>query len=57
MKKIVITEFMDMPSVDLLKSRFDVVYDPTLVDDGPRLRLAVGDADAVSCWPPSGMLP
>ena len=41
MKKIVITEFMDAPAVALLKTRFDVVYDPALVDDAPRLRLAV----------------
>ena len=47
MKKIVITEFMDAPAVALLKTRFDVVYDPGLVDDAPRLRLAVADADAV----------
>ena len=47
MKKIVITEFMDAPAVALLKTRFDVVYDPALVDDAPRLRLAVADADAV----------
>ena len=47
MKKIVITEFMDAPAVALLKTRFDVVYDPARVDDAPRLRLAVADADAV----------
>jgi (S)-sulfolactate dehydrogenase len=47
MKKIVITEFMDAPAVALLKTRFDVVYNPALVDDAPRLRLAVADADAV----------
>jgi (S)-sulfolactate dehydrogenase len=47
MKKIVITEFMDTPSVDVLKARYQVLYDPTLVDDAPRLKQAVADADAV----------
>jgi (S)-sulfolactate dehydrogenase len=46
-KKIVITEFMDTPSVDMLKARYNVVYDPLLVDDMPRLLQEVTNADAV----------
>jgi (S)-sulfolactate dehydrogenase len=47
MKKIVITEFMDDACVEDLKQRFDVVYDPTLVDGPERMLHAVADADAV----------
>lgn len=47
MKKIVITEFMDLPAVHSLQARFQVVYDPALVDDTPRLLREVRDADAV----------
>ena len=47
MKKIVITEFMDAPSVEALKARYTVVYEPTLVDDAARLLREVADADAV----------
>lgn len=47
MKKIVITEFMDLPAVQSLQSRFHVVYDPALVDDVPRLMREVRDAHAV----------
>ena len=47
MKKIVITEFMDTASVDVLKAHHQVVYDPNLVDDAIRLQQAVSDADAV----------
>lgn len=47
MKKIVITEFMDLPAVHSLQARFQVVYDPALVDDMPRLLREVRDADAV----------
>ncbi len=47
-KKIVITEFMDLPAVESLRSgAFDVVYDPNLVDDLPRLMRQAADADAV----------
>lgn len=47
MHRIVITEFMDGPAVDALRTRCDVLYDPALVDDGPRLHAAVRGADAV----------
>lgn len=47
MKKIVITEFMDEAAVASLRSGFNVVYDPRLVDDASRLMGEVPDADAV----------
>lgn len=47
MKKIVITEFMDLPAVESLKQKFNVVYDPKLADDPARLVALVQDADAV----------
>ena len=47
MKKIVITEFMDKAAVASLRTAFNVVYDPKLVDDAVRLMAEVPDADAV----------
>jgi len=47
MKKIVITEFMDIPAVESLKARYTVIYEPKLVDDVERLMREVADADAV----------
>jgi (S)-sulfolactate dehydrogenase len=47
LQKIVITEFMDQTAVDALRTDFEVLYDPGLVDDSGRLHQAVGDADAV----------
>lgn len=47
MKKIVISEFMNLPAVESLKQKFDVVYDPALVDDAARLLALVQDADAL----------
>ena len=47
MKKIVITEFMDLPAVQALQAAYTVVYDPALVDDASRLAKEVADADAV----------
>ncbi|MDB5940288.1 MAG: D-isomer specific 2-hydroxyacid dehydrogenase NAD-binding, partial [Polaromonas sp.] len=47
MKKIVITEFMDEAAVASLRTAFNVVYDPKLVDDVPRLMAEVPDVDAV----------
>ncbi len=47
MKKITITEFMDLPAVQSLQARFDVRYDPSLIDHPARLLDAVSDADAV----------
>ena len=46
-KKIVITEFMDLPAVESLRRNFAVAYDPGLVDDTARLMVEVADADAV----------
>lgn len=42
--KIVISEFMDESAVDGLRSSFDVVYDPELVDQPQNLADAVADA-------------
>lgn len=47
MKKIVITEFMDLPAVESLKLNFDVVYDPALVDRPESLAELVQDCDAL----------
>ena len=44
--KIVITEFMDEPAVESLRARFDVTYDPTLVDSNDSLCAALADAVA-----------
>ncbi len=45
--RIVITEVMDDDAVTWLRERFDVVYEPTLVDQRPRLLELMGSADAV----------
>ena len=47
MKKIVITEFMDESAVAALRSTFNVVYDPKLVDDTNRLMAIVANADGI----------
>ncbi|SFN52113.1 NAD(P)-dependent oxidoreductase [Variovorax sp. OV329] len=47
MKQIVISEFMDATAVQSLRSQFDVLYDPTLVDDPAALRAAAASADAL----------
>ncbi len=44
---IVISEFMDEAAVSSLQARFDVVYDPALVDERPRLMEQVAQADAL----------
>ena len=44
---ILITEFMDERAVDRLRAKHEVVYDPKLVDDAPRLLKAAADADAI----------
>lgn len=44
MARIVITEFMDERAVEQLAAQHDVVYDPKLVDDAPRLL-----AEAAKC--------
>ncbi len=45
--KIVITEFMDEPAVDALRAKFDVVYDPALVDNADALSKLLPQADAL----------
>ncbi len=45
--QIVITEFMDQRAVAQLKKKHDVVYDPALVDDMPRLLQLAANADAL----------
>jgi (S)-sulfolactate dehydrogenase len=45
--KIVICEFMDAASVDQLRARFEVVYDPALVDRPADLARQLGDAAAL----------
>jgi len=45
--RIVVTEFMDAPAVDRLRARHDVLYDPQLVDDPPRLLREAQACDAL----------
>jgi len=45
--RIVISEFMDGAAVASLAARFDVTYDPRLVDQRGALRLALADADGL----------
>ena len=47
MAHVLITEFMDDAAVDSLRARHQVIYDPALVDDGPRLLAEAADADAL----------
>ena len=47
MSRVVITEFMDDRAVAQLRARHDVLYDPTLVDDTPRLQAEAALADAL----------
>lgn len=47
MARIVITEFMEERAVALLASVHDVLYEPQLVDDVPRLTVYAADADAL----------
>jgi (S)-sulfolactate dehydrogenase len=44
---IVISEFMDETAVASLRDRFEVIYDPALVDERPRLMERVQQADAL----------
>ena len=44
--KIVIPEFMDERAVAQLRAAHDVLYEPQLVDDTPRLLAAAAEADA-----------
>lgn len=45
-KQVVITEFMDERAVDQLRARYNVLYDPNLVDDPVKMALAASTADA-----------
>ncbi len=45
--RIVITEFMDERAVAQLQAAHDVLYDPKLVDDAPRLLAEAAKADAI----------
>jgi (S)-sulfolactate dehydrogenase len=45
--KIVITEFMDERGVERLAARHDVLYDPALVQDAPRLLREAAECDAL----------
>jgi (S)-sulfolactate dehydrogenase len=47
MADIVITEFMDEAAIQQSFSGMDVLYDPKLVDDAPRMTAALGDARAL----------
>ncbi|MDE2565562.1 MAG: hydroxyacid dehydrogenase [Burkholderiales bacterium] len=47
MARIVVTEFMDAPAVAQMAAVHDVLYDPALVDDAPRLRAEAAGADAI----------
>jgi (S)-sulfolactate dehydrogenase len=47
MARIVITEFMDERAVEQLAAQHDVVYDPKLVDDAPRLLAQAAQCDAM----------
>ncbi len=47
MARIVITEIMDAQAVARLQASHDVLYDPLLVDDAPRLLALAGAADAL----------
>jgi (S)-sulfolactate dehydrogenase len=47
MARVVITEFMDERAVATLKASHDVLFDPALVDDAPRLLAEAGGCDAL----------
>ena len=47
MKKILITEFMEQESVDIISDAFDVIYDPTLHENLESLSSQIAAVDAV----------
>ena len=47
MTKVVISEFMDESAVDALRARFDVLYDPKLVDQPAALLAALAQVDGL----------
>jgi D-3-phosphoglycerate dehydrogenase len=47
MSKVVISEFIDERALPALRAAHDVLYDPKLVDDAPRLKAEAASADAL----------
>ena len=47
MADVVVSEFMDEASLEEVLGEFDVLFDPALVDDRPRLLRALADARAI----------
>ncbi len=47
MARIVVTEFIDERALPRLRAAHELLYDPTLVDDAPRLLAEAADADAI----------
>ena len=47
MKRVVVSEFLPDVYLELLRSRYQVIYDPDLYGDRPRLLGEVGDAEAI----------
>jgi len=47
MKKILITEFMEQESVDIISDAFDVIYDPTLHENLESISSQIAAVDAV----------
>ena len=45
--RIVVTEFMDPPAVEQLRAYAELIYDPQLVDDLPRMIAAATECDAI----------
>ena len=44
---VLVTEFMDETALDAFDDDIEVIFDPSLVDDRPRLLAAIGDAAGV----------
>jgi (S)-sulfolactate dehydrogenase len=47
MSRVVITEFIDERALPALRAKHDVLYDPKLVDDAPRLLKEAAGTDAI----------
>ena len=47
MARVVICEFIDERALPALRAKHEVVYDPKLVDDAPRLKAEAATADAL----------
>ena len=46
MARVVICEFIDERALPALRAKHEVLYDPKLVDDAPRLKAEAATADA-----------